>query len=168
MRRELAIVPIAALNLVACGSDDRLVSIEGAWARASAEGQTTGAIYFEVTADDDDMLLAAAVPASVAASAELHEVVTADHAMDDDGGTGDDHGIDEIGDQVETAMVMRQRAEGMALPAGDTVVLEPGGAHVMLVDLVEPLEVGDEFELTLDFLDADDVTATVEVAEAAP
>lgn len=188
MKRLLTIIPVAALALAACGSDDEAVSIDDAWARTSAEGQTTGAIYFEITAEDGDTLIGASVPASVASDAQIHEVVPAaetdmgdeqtdmgdeemaddetdmgDEEMSDDG----DHGGMDMGDG-EMAMTMQELVDGLPLPAGETVVLQPGGYHVMLLDLAEPLEVGDEIELTLDFENADDTTLTVEVAESAP
>lgn len=212
MKRALTLLPIAALALAACGSDDDTasgISIEGAWARTSAEGQTTGAIYFEITSDEADTLVAASVPASVAAEVQIHEVVPADMGADDgamdegsmdegsmdegsmdDGAMGEDssadHGSMDDGSMdegsvddgsmddgsmdggMDMAMTMRELADGLPLPAGETVTLQPGGYHVMMLDLAEPLEVGDEIELTLDFATADDMTLTVEVAESAP
>ena len=47
-------------------------------------------------------------------------------------------------------MTMRP-VESIELPAGKTVKLEPGGYHIMLLDLVKPLEVGEKIELTLTF-----------------
>ena len=38
----------------------------------------------------------------------------------------------------------------------------------MLVDLVDPLEIGERFDMTLDFAGADPVTVSVAVAESAP
>jgi copper(I)-binding protein len=93
MKRFLTLLPAAALVLGACGSSDDAagvsvttdstgVSVTNAWARASAPGQTSGAVYFDLTAGADDVLLGASVPASVAADAQVHEVVMAD--MTDD------------------------------------------------------------------------------------
>ena len=73
------------------------------------------------------------------------------------------------GDMAEGSAVMQMRqVERIALPAGETVAPEPGGYHVMLLDLAAPLEIGDTFELTLDFETAPDQVVTVEVAEEAP
>ena len=176
MKRLLSFTALTALTLAACGSDDGGVSIDGAWARTSAEGQTTGAIYFEITADEDDRMIAASVPASVAATAEIHEVVMAemDDEMSGDEMSGDemsgDGEMDDDSDMggMDPQMRMQELTDGLPLPAGETVTLQPGGYHVMLLDIAEPLEVGDEIELTLDFEDADDVTITVEVAASAP
>ena len=195
MKRLLSFTALTALTLAACGSDDGGVSIDGAWARTPAEGQTTGAIYFEITADEDDRMIAASVPASVAATAEIHEVVMAemddemsgdemsgdemsgdgemDGEMDDEMSGDEMSGDGEMDDDsdmggMDPQMRMQELTDGLPLPAGETVTLQPGGYHVMLLDIAEPLEVGDEIELTLDFEDADDVTITVEVAASAP
>ena len=179
MKRELTILSAAALVLAACGGDDAAVDVDGAWARESPAGVTTGAAYFDITAADDDVLVGASVSSDVAADAQIHEVVAAEMDMDDMDESMDDMDGDEMDDMEdgdhemdmgdgEMAMVMQEMTGGLPLPADETVSLEPGGYHVMLLDLVEPLETGDEFELTLDFENADDVTLTVTVAETAP
>ena len=187
MKRVLTSLPVLALALAACGSDDA-VSVDDAWARTSAGGQTTGAIYFDLTVDEDDTLVGASVPASVAAEAQIHEVVMAmddemaddemaddemadDEMADDDGdmaGSDDMDDMDDMGEDGMGAMRMQELTAGLPLTGGETVTFEPGGYHVMLIDLAEPLEVGDEVELTLEFADAGDTTLTVEVAESAP
>ena len=181
MKRELTILSAAALVLAACGGDDAAVDVDGAWARESPAGVTTGAAYFDITAADDDVLVGASVSSDVAADAQIHEVVAAEMDMDDMDESMDDmdESMDDMDDMEdgdhemdmgdgEMAMVMQEMTDGLPLPADETVSLEPGGYHVMLLDLVEPLETGDEFELTLDFENADDVTLTVTVAETAP
>jgi copper(I)-binding protein len=48
--------------------------------------------------------------------------------------------------------VMKMRAvPKIDLPAGKEVKLEPGGLHVMLIDLKQPLKVGEKVPLTLVF-----------------
>ncbi len=81
--------------------------------------------------------------------------------MGDTSDTSDMEGMD-------PAMTMQELTDGLALNAGETVTFEPGGYHVMLLDLVEPLEVGDEIELTLQFAEAGDTTLNVDVAVSAP
>ncbi len=194
---SLALVPVAALALAACGGDDP-IAIDGAWARTSPMATDRGAVYFEITADDGDTLLAASVDASVAGKAEIHEMVAAGDmgGMDDmgddmSGDMGDmsedmDDMADEMGsddmsgddmgdmdgehgdDMAEMQMMMQEMSAGLPLPAGEAVMLEPGSYHVMLLVLVDPLETGETFEVTLDFADADDVTLEVEVMESAP
>lgn len=174
------------LMLVACGSTDA-VTVDDVWSRASAPGQTQGVVYFDLTTAEDDTLTGASVDATVAAAAELHEVVPDDGSMDDssmddmamDDESMDDESMDDMStdegshdmessDEASAMMRMQELSGGLALEANETVVFEPGGYHVMLPDLVGPLAIGDEFDLTLEFAAADDVTITVKVSETAP
>jgi periplasmic copper chaperone A len=158
-RRPLTL--LAALALVvgaaACGDDDDTdtggngddvtaeVTVEDAWARTSPMAASNGAAYMILTSTVDDRLVAASVDEAVAATAEVHET-----AMDDE--TGE--------------MAMREVA-GIDLPAGTAVTLEPGGYHVMLLDLASPLEPGTTIEVTLTFEEAGEQTVTVEVRDGA-
>lgn len=156
-----------------CGSGDE-VTVTDAWARASAPTQTVGAVYFDLTVAEDDTLVAASVPASVAARAEIHEVVMDGDPADETDHAAGSHDMDETDTGSGSVsydggrMRMQERADGFALTGGEVVSFEPGGYHVMLPELTGPLEVGEQFPLTLEFADADDVTVTVEVAESAP
>lgn len=121
------------------------VDVEDAWARTSPMMATNGAAYMRITSPIDDRLVAASVSADVAMTAEVHET-----SMSDDG-SGE--------------MVM-QEVDGIDLPAGEEVVLEPGGYHVMLMGLAEPLEVGGEIEITLELESGATVTVVAEVRDA--
>jgi len=94
--------------------------------------------------DIADELVGVAVPESVAMVAELHEATM---VQNDDGGT----------------MMGMQQVTSIAVPAGGTVMLEPGGYHVMLMQLAEPLVDGTDFTLTLTFEQAGEITTTVDV-----
>jgi len=171
MKLSAAIVgslSLALLVISGCGASDQ-ISVEDAWARVSPAGVTTGAAYFKITATNDDALIAVTVPQDIADHAEIHEVVqamnTSDGSSDMDHDASDmDHESMHDGEMHDGAMLM-QEIDQLPLPAGSTVRLAPGGYHIMLIDLVEPLVVGDTFELTLDFENADDLTVTVEVDE---
>lgn len=78
------------------------------------------------------------------------------------------HEMDDMDTNESGQMLMQELTDGLVLTGGETVSFEPGSYHVMLPELAAPLEVGDEFELTLEFANAGDVTAAVEVAESAP
>jgi hypothetical protein len=64
--------------------------------------------------------------------------------------------------RVDGVMKMR-RVPKIELPAGEDTVLEPGGLHVMLIGLTEPLKAGERFDLTLVFEDGSQKTVEVEV-----
>jgi copper(I)-binding protein len=67
----------------------------------------------------------------------------------------------EIARQVELYAVIdegdalkMQRIDGVEVPAGKTIRLEPGGAHLLLTGLKRPLEEGQHFEMVLQFKQA--------------
>jgi len=115
------------------------IDIGHPYARATAPGQPTGGGYLKLEnkGGGDDRLLSAR--AGVSASVELHSM-----AMEGD------------------VMRMRQ-VDGVALPAGKTVELKPGGFHLMFVGLKAPLKDGDKFPMTLKFEKAGEVEVTVNV-----
>ena len=158
---RLAFLAIAPLALAACGGDDP-ITIEGQWARTSPAMASMGAAYMDITSSEGDQLVGVSVPASIAARAEIHEMVPAEVPMDDSMDESMDDGEMDMG-----AMVMQQ-IMALDLPAGETVSLEPGGYHVMLIDLAEPLAEGDTFNVTLDFAESDDLTVEVVVRTEAP
>ena len=65
-------------------------------------------------------------------------------------------------------MMMRELREGLPLPAGETVALAPGGNHLMLLGVKEPLVAGDTVALTLTFEAAPAVEVTATVGQPAP
>lgn len=113
--------------------------IDHPWSRATVAGIPNGVAYFvlENNGDTDDRLLAASSP--IAKTVELHT-------------------------HVKDGEVMRMRhVDDISLPAGETVALEPGGLHVMLMGLHEALEEGTTFPMTLDFEHAGSITVDVVV-----
>lgn len=113
---------------------------------ATPAALATGAVYMALTntGDTADRLVGATT--DVAAAVEIHE-------------THDDDGI----------MRMRPLPDGLEVPAGETVVLEPGGLHLMLIGLTHDLEPDASFTITLDFEIAGpiDVPVTVYAGQSA-
>jgi len=121
--------PLFALALLSCSqSPGRAPQIQlaEAWARATISGKTTTSAYLTISnrGGGDDALVAVT---STAGEARVHS-------------TSMDGGI----------MRMRQ-INRLPLPGGATVKLEPGGTHVMLTGLSQPLEAGSRLDLTLRF-----------------
>ena len=159
------------LLAAACGDDSSTASVDGAWARTSPMNAEAGAVYFTVSSDDAMSITGVSVDAAVAGRAELHETVMADMAMDDDHdheGDGDHDGDDEHGDMGHGGAMMMQEVTSIDVAAGGEAVLEPGGLHVMLLDLPDPLELGETFEVTLQLADGETMTVEVEVMDEAP
>ena len=194
-RRLIALSAVATLLLAACGGDDSAettptdapvttesptatdtplstespmatgIEITGAWARNSPSMATMGAAYMGIMSAEGDRLLGASVDPAIAAAAEVHEVVPAEGS--DTSMSMGDMGSDSSMPMGSGEMVMRE-VEAVEIPAGEMVMLMPGGYHVMLIDLAAPLEIGQTFDVVLTFETAGDVTVTVEVREEAP
>ena len=184
-RIPLAVAAVAALSLSACVDDGpNVLDIDGVWARTSPAAATMGAAYMTITSITADQLVAVAVDESVAAAAEIHTMMSMDMAaqhdemmasgeMDHDMGSGMGNGMNHgegmnHGDGTDGgAMVMRE-IPALPLPAGEAVELAPGGYHVMLTDLANPLEVGETIDLTLTLASGAERTVTAEVRDTAP
>jgi copper(I)-binding protein len=171
---------VLALALVgaACGDDgddagggDASVTVEDVWARTSPAAQANGAVYMVVTGGDvDDALVGVSVPPSVADRAELHETAQDDASTGEmgEGEMGTDGSATGEGAGTTTmagGMMTMREVERIDVPAGTVVRLEPGGHHVMLLELAAPLEIGQEIPVTLTFAGAGTVAVTAEVRE---
>jgi periplasmic copper chaperone A len=127
-------VPPTAIVLAA----DAGVMVHEAWARASAGAATTGAAYVTLMGGTQpDTLVGVSTP--IAANAEPHETI-------------DDNGV----------MKMRPVA-AVPIPAHETVTFAPGGTHIMLMGLKQPLTAGQSFLLTLTFAHSAPVTVDVKI-----
>jgi copper(I)-binding protein len=155
------------------------IEITDAWARQSPMGTTVGAVFMNITAAQDDALVGASVSEDVAGTVEVHETVMAEEPTDEESTEttmgGDDMtddttettmGGDDMGGEDDMGTMTMQQVDSVDLPAGETVALEPGGYHIMLLDLVAPLEVGAEVEVTLSFESGATKTVVAEVREA--
>ena len=119
------------------------VTVNNAWSRATAPGQSSAGVWFSITSKQDAKLVA--VFSSLAGTTQLHTM------------------------SQEQGMMKMRAVESIALPAGKTVELAPGGNHVMLLDLKQPLKAGDSVPLKLTIELADKSKKTVEIkAEVKP
>ena len=64
-------------------------------------------------------------------------------------------------------MKMREIDGGLVIPAGQTVVLQPGGFHIMFMKLDQQLKQDQRFDATLTFENAGTVDVTLTVADLA-
>lgn len=100
------------------------VTVSEQWIKA-ADGMTS--LFGTVTNDTDEDRTIVKAASDEAGMVQLHETVSTDS-----GGT-----------------TMQQKKGGFPLPAHQSKVLEPGGDHVMLMDLKKKLRAGDTVEVTL-------------------
>lgn len=129
---------VVALGVVACQSDTGSVTVADV-----RIGQPTGpnaALYLTASAHGQSDRLTGA-ETDVARVVEIHESTT-----------GDD------------GTVAMRPVDDVEIPEGGSLVLEPGGLHLMLVD-VERLEVGDVIEVTLMWETAGEMAVEAQVVD---
>ncbi|MEM0928966.1 MAG: copper chaperone PCu(A)C [Pseudomonadota bacterium] len=138
---KLASVTLFLMALTACGqgAPDEL-SISDGYIRVPSPGASMAAAYFTLEGPVADRLVAAEIEG--VGTTELHTV----HRGEDG--------------------VMRMRpVDGYDLPAGGKVVLEPGGNHLMLMAITQPLEAGQTRQVTLQFESGTETVVELDVKE---
>ncbi|UST55213.1 copper chaperone PCu(A)C [Comamonadaceae bacterium OTU4NAUVB1] len=121
--RSITLAAVAAVALPVQAE----VSVTDAWVRATVPQQKATSAFMRLSAPADSRLVSVTTPLTPVA--EVHEMK-----------------------MVDGVMRMR-RVPALALPAGGTVELTPGGYHVMLMDLKQQVKAGDTVPLTLVFED---------------
>lgn len=129
MRATFRLARQCALTaFIACGCAAQAVAAQPAdvkdpWIRAPAPGQKVAGAYMELVSRANNYLVSVSSP--VAARVELHTTT------------------------MEEGVMKMRPAGRIELRAGRPVKLEPGGLHIMLIDLKQPLKPGDKVPLTL-------------------
>ena len=117
------------------------MTVEDPWGRPSPSSAENAAFYMQLDgAAEDDLLMSAS--SSACSVVELHETQMSDGVMS-----------------------MQHLPQGIPVPAGETVALEPGGLHVMCMGVQSPFAVGDMIEVGLEFENSGSMTVEAEIRE---
>jgi periplasmic copper chaperone A len=117
-----AVAVCAALTLIGVAAHAE-VTVKEAWVRATVPSQKATGAFMQLTSTEPVRLIE--VQSSVAKIVEVHEM------------------------RMEGDRMMMQAVPGIDLVPGQVLELKPGGYHVMLIDVVKPVGVGDKVPLTL-------------------
>jgi copper(I)-binding protein len=113
------------------------VTVAEPWVRATVAAQKATGAFMTLTSAQPAKLVGVSSPA--AGAVEVHEM------------------------KMENDMMKMRQMQALELPAGQTVKLAPGGYHLMLLDLKQPLKDGDKVPLTLEIEDAKKVRSKITV-----
>ncbi|MYM75408.1 copper chaperone PCu(A)C [Duganella sp. FT109W] len=113
------------------------VTVGEPWVRATVAAQKATGAFMTLTSTQAVKLVGVSSP--VAGTVEVHEMK-----------------------MVDDMMKMRQ-LQTLDLPPGQPVKLAPGGYHLMLLNLKQPLKEGDKVPLTLEVEDAQKVRSKIVV-----
>jgi copper(I)-binding protein len=125
------------------------ITVTGAWSRPAVD---TAVVYGIVRNLGPRPVVVVGASSPIARSAELHESMTMD------AGKMDGAAMPAMGMQPVGRLVIRPRG---------TLALKPGGYHLMLLGLRQPLAAGRRFPVTLRFADGARVTFAVPVENRA-
>jgi len=113
------------------------VQITNAWVRGTVSGQRGTGAYMDIVSDTPGRIVSAASP--VAANVEIHNM------------------------RMENGVMRMSAVKDIALEPGKTFRLAPGGYHVMMMGLKEPLKKGATVPITLSVEGADKKVRQIEV-----
>ena len=141
MRLLLAALLLVAAPALPHSHEKGEIQVRHPWSRATPPGAKVGVGYLEIRNNgrQADRLVSAST--TVAKRVEMH---VTEHAG-------------------EVARMRQLRA--FEVPGRERLALEPGGAHLMLVDLLQPLKKGERFSMTLNFERAGALEVQFEVQE---
>ncbi len=125
-KSSLVLVSVILISLSAVGEGGAggLV-VNDAWARATPPGAPMGAVYLRITNPTGMPIRVTEITTPVAKISEIHESV------------------------VKDGMSRMRAVEPFIVEPGATQSLQPGGKHIMLMRLTEPLKQSSKFSLTL-------------------
>ena len=138
----------ATLTLASATAAYAQVTVKDAWVRGTVASQKATGAFMQLTTTEAVRLVEAR--SGAAKIVEIHEM------------------------RMEGDRMMMQAVPGLDLVPGKTLELKPGGYHVMLIDVVKPLNAGDKVPLTLVLEGKDkkriqvDVSAEVRALNAKP
>jgi periplasmic copper chaperone A len=140
--KSILVIAAAVLFAAPAWADSSGIKVDQAWARATPGNAKSAAIYLTVTnTGTTPDTLEGAVSTPAAEHADLHEMKMSNNVME-----------------------MRP-VKSLTIDPGKSIVLQPGGYHIMLTGLKGPLKEGQTVPLTLTFDHAGMQQVTASVAK---
>lgn len=103
------------------------VLVRDAYVTATPPGAVNGALYLTLINQGETAVKLIAGQSDVSEKLEVHR------------------------HQHENGMMQMRKVDGLSIPGAESLVFQPGGYHIMLIGLKQPLRVGDQVEITLIF-----------------
>lgn len=127
-----------ALTLMLLGAAAQAeVTVKDAWVRGTTPAQKATGAFMEITSSEAASLLSAASP--LAGVVEVHSM------------------------KMEDGVMKMRALPKLDLPAGKAVKLQPGGYHIMLMDLRQQMKKGDVVPITLKVEGKEKKVQTIEI-----
>jgi copper(I)-binding protein len=121
--KSLAPALLSLSTIVVASSANAETTVQDAWVRATVPGQPSTGAFLKITSDSDSKLVE--VQSDVAKIVQIHR------------------------SSMEREVMKMEPVGFVSLPAGKTVSFDPGSYHVMLIDLVRQVKVGENVHLVM-------------------
>ncbi len=121
--------------LTVCGVQAQSIEVKDAWVRGTVPAQRTTGAFMEITGNSSVRLIGVSSP--VAGTVEIHNMT------------------------MQNGVMKMSQVEGIDVPAGKTIMLAPGGYHVMMMGLKQQMKPGERVPLDLLIESADKKRETV-------
>lgn len=143
--RKIAVLLTSLLVLAGCASPGTIVAND-LWVKSSEMSVQGGmtAVYGTLTNDSSEDVVLIGGATDIAGVVEVHEM-----------------------SMINGEMKMQEIDGGLLIPAGQSIELEPGGNHLMLMELTRDLLAGDEINVTFSFDGAGDLVVDGVMAKPA-
>ncbi|MEO8357162.1 MAG: copper chaperone PCu(A)C [Chloroflexota bacterium] len=138
--KQFSMILLAGIFLLSACNAATGMQVSNAWTRPAAK-DGNGAVYFLLqnhSAGADEMT---GVSSDIAAAVEIHE------------------------SKMEGDVMQMQQVMSIPLGGRASVEFAPGGYHVMLIGLKQDVKLGDQIQITLQFVNHEDITISVPVQE---
>jgi hypothetical protein len=133
-------VALLILMMSGCnGNSEPAVAFSNGWARATPGGAKVAAVYAQLSNKGAQSITVTSIRTDVARMAQVHETKKLD------------------------GMMRMRHVDPLVLAAGTDLDLAPGGMHLMLMGLTQPLTVGMKFDVTFELADGQQLTLPVVV-----
>lgn len=129
-------------SMSVAGSED--VVIENAWSRASIGTSRPGAAYMEIRNTGDEPVTVIGLSTELAMMPEIHLTST------------NEQGVSSM-----------SPAGNLTISPDQSIMLEPGGLHAMLMKLKRPMVEGESFYLTVLLADGSEIETEVQILSIA-
>nr|VVV05819.1 hypothetical protein AW0309160_03302 [Aliivibrio wodanis] len=129
MKKTVFALSALLLSSAAFAKNDLM--IENPYARATPPNATNSAIFMTIKNQSNDLRTLISATTPVAKTVELHTVI-----------------------EVDGMMKMRE-VNAIELPKNEDTILKPGGLHIMLFGLTQPLKEEEFINVTLNFKNGD-------------
>jgi hypothetical protein len=143
--RKFALILSSLLVLAGCSTQVEVQATD-LWVKSSEMSTAGGmtAVYGTLTNNSGDEIVLSGGQTTLAGLVEVHEMA-----------------------MINGEMKMQETEAGLTIPAGQSIELEPGGNHLMFMQLTRDLLAGDKISVTFSFTGADDLVVDGIIAKPA-